>query len=94
MLVLSRRRDESIMIGDNVEITVVEVRGDVVKLGVRAPREVPVHRKEIYMTIQEENIAAARASAQDISKALEAVRQKTAAPPKPRDTKAEEPDKN
>ena len=76
MLVLSRRRDESIMIGDEVEITVVDVRGDVVKLGVRAPRAVPVHRKEIYEAIQQENIAAAQASASDVSRALEAVRRR------------------
>lgn len=74
MLVLSRRRDESIMIGDEVEVTVVEVRGDVVKLGVKAPRSVPVHRKEIYETIQRENLAATKASKTDISKILKAVR--------------------
>jgi carbon storage regulator len=59
MLVLSRQRDESIMIGDNVEITIVDVRGDKVRLGITAPREVPVHRREIYDTIQREKAAAA-----------------------------------
>ena len=48
MLVLSRSRDESIMIGDDVEITIVDVRGDKVRLGINAPREVSVHRKEVY----------------------------------------------
>lgn len=76
MLVLSRRRDESIMIGDDVEVTIVDVRGDVVKLGVRAPREIAVHRKEIYETIQRENIAAAQSSQEDLSKAVEAVRKR------------------
>lgn len=52
MLVLSRKRDESIIINDNIEIIVVEVRGDKVRLGITAPREVPVHRKEVYEAIQ------------------------------------------
>ncbi len=63
MLVLSRRKDETIMIGDEVEITIVDVRGDTVRLGIKAPRSVSVHRKEIYDAIQAENIAAAKESA-------------------------------
>jgi carbon storage regulator len=55
MLVLSRQRDESIIIGDNIVITVVDVRGDKVRLGIDAPREVSVHRREIYEAIQREN---------------------------------------
>jgi len=58
MLVLSRQRDESIMIGDNVEITIVDVRGDKVRLGITAPKEIPVHRREIYDAIQREKAAA------------------------------------
>ncbi|MBN1391942.1 MAG: carbon storage regulator CsrA [Sedimentisphaerales bacterium] len=54
MLVLSRQKDESIMIGDNVEITIVDVRGDKVRLGIAAPKEIPVHRKEVYEAIQRE----------------------------------------
>ena len=54
MLVLSRQRDESIMIGDDVEVTIVDVRGDKVRLGINAPREISVHRKEIYEAIQRE----------------------------------------
>jgi len=54
MLVLSRQKDESIMIGDNVEITIVDVRGDKVRLGITAPREIPVHRMEVYEAIQRE----------------------------------------
>jgi len=54
MLVLSRQKDESIMIGDDVEITIVDVRGDKVRLGINAPRSVTVHRKEIYLAIQKE----------------------------------------
>ncbi len=54
MLVLSRKRDESIMIGDDVEIIIVDVRGDKVRLGITAPKTIPVHRREIYDAIQRE----------------------------------------
>jgi carbon storage regulator len=54
MLVLSRQKDESIMIGDEVEITIVDVRGDKVRLGITAPKHIPVHRKEVYEAIQRE----------------------------------------
>jgi carbon storage regulator len=52
MLVLSRQKDESIMIGDDVEITIIDVRGDKVRLGITAPRDIAVHRKEIYTAAQ------------------------------------------
>ncbi len=55
MLVLSRQRDESIIIGDNIVITVVDIRGDKVRLGIDAPKEIPVHRQEVYDAIQKEN---------------------------------------
>ena len=51
MLVLARKTDERIVIGDNIVITVVEIRGDKVRLGIEAPREVPVHRQEVYEAI-------------------------------------------
>jgi carbon storage regulator len=54
MLVLSRQKDESIMIGDDVEITIVDVRGDKVRLGITAPKSIPVHRREVYDAIQRE----------------------------------------
>ena len=54
MLVLSRQKDESIMIGDEVEITIVDVRGDKVRLGITAPKKIPVHRREVYEAIQRE----------------------------------------
>lgn len=60
MLVLSRQRDESIVIGDNIVVTVVDVRGDKVRLGIEAPREVSVHRREVYEAIQRENKQAAQ----------------------------------
>jgi carbon storage regulator len=53
MLVLSRRKDESIMIGEDIELTIADVRGNKVRLGITAPKSVPVHRKEIYEAIQQ-----------------------------------------
>ena len=55
MLVLSRHRDESIMIGDDVVVTIVDIRGDKVRLGIDAPQNIPVHRQEVYDAIQREN---------------------------------------
>jgi len=58
MLVLARRSNESIMIGDEIEVVVIDIKGDQVKLGIKAPKKVTVHRKEIYDEIKQENIAA------------------------------------
>jgi carbon storage regulator len=58
MLVLSRHRDESIMIGDDVVITIVDIRGDKVRLGIEAPNDIPVHRQEVYEAIKRENLKA------------------------------------
>jgi carbon storage regulator len=66
MLVLSRNRDDKIMIGDNIEITVVDIRGDKVRLGINAPRDVKVHRKEIYDAIQREKTEARTSSISDV----------------------------
>ncbi len=60
MLVLSRHRDESIMIGDDVVITIVDIRGDKVRLGIDAPQAIPVHRQEVYEAIKRENEKAAQ----------------------------------
>ena len=68
MLVLTRKSEESIVIGDNIEIIVVEIKGDAVKLGINAPRHISVHRKEVYQAIQQENIAAAGAQLSDLEK--------------------------
>lgn len=67
MLVLSRQRDETIMIGDDVEITVVDIRGDKVRLGITAPRSIQVHRKEVYDAIRRENEQAAGLMPSDMS---------------------------
>ncbi len=65
MLVLSRQRDESIIIGDNIVITIVDIRGDKVRLGIDAPTEIPVHRREVYEAIQRENLRASRIDPKD-----------------------------
>ena len=63
MLVLTRKSKQSLMIGDDIEVTVLSIMGEKVRIGIQAPREIPVFRKEVYLEIQHEN-AAARASAQ------------------------------
>ena len=55
MLALSRKKNEAIIVNNNVEITILDIKGDQVKLGISAPREVPVYRKEVYVQIQESN---------------------------------------
>lgn len=60
MLVISRQRDESITISDNIVITIIDIRGDKVRLGINSPTEVPVHRTEVYEAIQRENLRAGR----------------------------------
>lgn len=66
MLVLSRQRDETIMIGDDIEITVVDIRGDKVRLGINAPARVAVHRKEVYEAIRRENEQASRTAGTEL----------------------------
>jgi len=68
MLVLSRHRDESIMIGDNVVVTIVDIRGDKVRLGIDAPQDIPVHRQEVYDAIQRENQKASQLDPKDARK--------------------------
>ena len=87
MLVLSRQRDETIMIGDEVEITVVDIRGDKVRLGITAPRHIQVHRKEVYEAIKRENQQAAGLKPQDVSEAVQGG-------PKADNPKAVSPDQN
>ncbi len=65
MLVLSRHRDESIVIGDNVVVTIVDIRRDKVRLGIEAPGEIPVHRREVYEAIQRENRRAGQLESND-----------------------------
>lgn len=66
MLVLTRKVNQSIMIGDDIEITVLEVRGEQVRLGIRAPKNVMVHRQEIYVQILEENVRSSETMPEDV----------------------------
>ncbi len=67
MLALSRRVGETIVINDNIEVTVLSVAGDQVKLGLAAPKSVPIYRKEIFLQIQEENKAAASSATKELA---------------------------
>lgn len=68
MLVLSRKLNESIIINDNIEVKIVEIKGEHIKLGISAPPSIPIHRKEVYLAIQQENFAATKFLPTDLSK--------------------------
>lgn len=70
MLALTRRKGESLVINNNIEVTVLEVRGDQVKIGINAPKEIPVYRQEVYVQIQEENKESMNVEAFDQIKGL------------------------
>ena len=70
MLALSRKKGEALVIDNNIEVTVLEIKGDQVKLGISAPKEVPIYRKEVYVQIQEANKAATEVSGLDALKGL------------------------
>jgi len=91
MLVLSRQRDESIMIGDDVEIIIVDVRGDKVRLGITAPKSIPVHRREIYDAIQREKTDKKEPEKQPEKEAQAPKQEKTG--PQEQDTPQESSDK-
>lgn len=66
MLALTRKKDESIIIGDQIEITILDIQGDKVKLGIQAPKNIAIYRKEIFLEIKEENKAAVQSSINQI----------------------------
>ncbi|MBQ3852383.1 MAG: carbon storage regulator CsrA [Lachnospiraceae bacterium] len=70
MLALSRKKGEALVINNNIEVTILEIKGDQVKIGISAPREVPVYRKEIYLQIQDSNKAATDVSGMQALKDL------------------------
>ncbi|MCI9321253.1 MAG: carbon storage regulator CsrA [Lachnospiraceae bacterium] len=70
MLALSRKKKEAIVINNNIEITILEVKGDQVKIGINAPKEVPIYRKEVYLQIQEANSEAVSAKGMEALKNL------------------------
>ena len=75
MLVLTRKANQSIMIGDSIEISVLSVMGEKVRLGIQAPRDVPVFRKEVFVEIQQQNVEAAESSKDALDKPLWAMGQ-------------------
>ena len=70
MLALSRKKNEAIIINNNIEVTVLEIRGDQVKLGIAAPKEIPIYRKDVYAQIQQENKASTDTTNMDELKKL------------------------
>lgn len=70
MLALTRKKGESLILNNNIEITILEIRGDQVKIGVSAPKEVPIYRKEVYLQIQKENKEAANVDSLEALKSL------------------------
>jgi len=70
MLVLTRKRNESIVIGDDIEVRVLSVVGEKVRIGIEAPREVPVFRKEVYLEIQQQRLEAGTSAREEVEEAL------------------------
>jgi carbon storage regulator len=70
MLVLTRKSNQSIMIGDDIEVSVLSIMGEKVRIGIQAPREVPVFRTEVYLEIQQENVAASEDARDEVDAAL------------------------
>ena len=70
MLALTRKKGESLLVNNNIEITVLEIRGDQIKIGISAPKNVPVYRKEVYLQIQKENEASLKADGLEALKNL------------------------
>ncbi len=70
MLVLTRKSNQSIMIGDDIEVSVLAVVGEKVRIGIQAPRDIPVFRKEVYLEIRDENVAGTEATGDEVEAAL------------------------
>ena len=70
MLALTRKKGEALVINNNIEITILEIRGDQIKIGITAPKDVPIYRKEVYLQIQEENKDAISVDSTEIFKNL------------------------
>jgi carbon storage regulator len=70
MLVLTRKRNESIVIGDDIEVSVLSVAGEKVRLGIDAPRDIPVFRKEVYLEIQQQRLEAGTSAREEVDEAL------------------------
>ena len=70
MLVLTRKSNQSIMIGDDIEVSVLAIMGEKVRIGIQAPRDIPVFRKEVYLEIQEERVGSAKSAPEELDAAL------------------------
>jgi carbon storage regulator len=75
MLVLTRKSNQSFMIGDDIEVAVLSISGEKVRIGIQAPREIPVFRKEVYLEIQQQNVAARASARAEVDDALKRSRQ-------------------
>jgi carbon storage regulator len=71
MLVLTRKSNQSIMIGDDIEVTVLAIMGEKVRIGIQAPRDIPVFRKEVYLEIQQERVAGGKGPRDEVDAALQ-----------------------
>jgi carbon storage regulator len=71
MLVLTRKSNQSIMIGDEIEVSVLAIMGEKVRIGIQAPRDIPVFRKEVYLEIQQEQVAGAKGAREEVDAALQ-----------------------
>jgi carbon storage regulator len=71
MLVLTRKSNQSIMIGDDIEVSVLAIMGEKVRIGIQAPRDIPVFRKEVYLEIQQERVSASKGARADVDAALQ-----------------------
>jgi carbon storage regulator len=70
MLVLTRKSNQSIMIGDDIEVSVLAIMGEKVRIGIQAPRDIPVFRKEVYLEIQQERLTGAKGAREEVDAAL------------------------
>ncbi len=75
MLVLTRKPNESIMIGDEIEVSVLAVMGEKVRIGIQAPRDVPVFRKEVYLEIQQDRLQEGKGAREEVDEALQGLRE-------------------
>jgi carbon storage regulator len=77
MLVLTRKSNQSIMIGDDVEVSVLAIMGEKVRIGIQAPRDIPVFRKEVYLEIQQEQVAGKGGAREEVDAALQGLGDKS-----------------
>ena len=77
MLVLTRKSNQSIMIGDDIEVSVLSIMGEKVRIGIQAPRDIPVFRKEVYLEIQQEQVASGKGAREEVDAALQGLGDKS-----------------